>query len=106
MRNAVAIKPGKIDRSPTGTGVSARLAVLRARGIMQVGDRLLMSSIIDSCFTGKIHADTDIAGTPAIVPEISGRAWITGTHQHMLDPNDPWPHGYRVADTWPMPGRD
>jgi proline racemase len=101
MRNAVVVKPGKIDRSPTGTGVSARLAVLRAKGVMSVGDRLTMSSIIDSQFVGAIDADTQINDTPAIYPKITGRAWITGTHQHMLDPDDPWPGGYRVADTWP-----
>ena len=101
MRNAVAIRPGKIDRSPTGTGLSARLAVLRAKGIMEIGQRLKMSSIIDSLFIGEIDADTELAGRPAIYPKITGRAWITGTHQHMLDPDDPWPEGYRVADTWP-----
>ena len=99
--NAVVVRPGKIDRSPTGTGCSARMAVLRARGLMQAGDRYLARSIIGSSFDCRIAADTKIAGRPAIVPVISGRAWITGTHQHMLDPSDPWPAGYRLADTWP-----
>ena len=102
--NAVVVRPGKIDRSPTGTGCSARMAVLRARGLMQVGDRYLARSIIGSTFDCRIAADTRIAGRPAIVPVISGRAWITGTHQHMLDPGDPWPAGYRLADTWPKLG--
>lgn len=102
MRNAVVIEPGKIDRSPTGTGLSARLALLRAKGVMQVGDKLIMRSIIDSQFIGEIDADTVVNGTPAIYPKITGRAWITGTHQHLLDPDDPWPTGYRVADTWPV----
>ena len=106
MRNAVVVDPGKVDRSPTGTGVSARMAVMRARGDMAVGDRLEMRSIIDSCFVGQIVADTELVGldgtvSPAIVPTVSGRAWITGIHQHMLDPDDPWPDGYRLADTWP-----
>ena len=99
--NAVVVRPGKIDRSPTGTGCSARMAVLRARGLMQVGDRYLARSTIGSTFDCRIAADTTIMGRPAIVPVISGRGWITGTHQHMLDPGDPWPAGYRLADTWP-----
>ena len=99
--NAVAIQPGKIDRSPTGTGVSARMAVMRARGEMQVGDRYLARSIIGSEFLGRIEADTTLAGKAAIIPSISGRAWISGTRIDMLDPADPWPAGYRLSDTWP-----
>jgi proline racemase len=99
--NAVAIQPGKIDRSPTGTGASARMAVLRARGEMQVGDRYVARSIIGSEFLGCIEADTTLGGRPAIIPSISGRAWITGTRVEMLDPADPWPSGYRLSDTWP-----
>ncbi len=103
MTNAVTIDPGKIDRSPTGTGLSARMALLRARGEMAVGDQLTMRSIIGSQFDGQILADTEVAGTRAIIPSISGRAWITGTRQITVDPGDPWPTGYRIADTWPMP---
>lgn len=99
--NAVAIQPGKIDRSPTGTGASARMAVMRARGEMQVGDRYLARSIIGSEFLGRIEADTTLGGKPAIIPSISGRAWISGTRIEMLDPADPWPAGYRLSDTWP-----
>lgn len=99
--NAVVVRPGKIDRSPTGTGCSARMAVLAARGRMKVGDLYSARSIIGSRFDCRIAAVTDVAGRPAIVPEISGRAWITGTHQHMLEPTDPWPAGYRLSDTWP-----
>ena len=99
-RNAVTIQPGKVDRSPTGTALSARMALLHARGLMKVGDRLITTSIIDSSFEGRIVAETRLGNTAAIVPEISGRAWITGTHQHMLDPDDPWPGGYRLKDTW------
>jgi proline racemase len=99
--NAVAIRPGKIDRSPTGTGCSARMAVLHARGRMKAGDRYVARSILDSVFDCRIVEATTIGGRPAIVPEISGQAWITGTHQHMLDPTDPWPRGYRLSDTWP-----
>lgn len=99
--NTVAIRPGKLDRSPTGTGVSARLAVLHARGLIEDGMTYRARSIIGSEFTGRIVRTTTVGDVPAIVPAVSGRAWITGTHQHMLDPDDPWPHGYRVGDTWP-----
>lgn len=102
--NAVAIQPGKIDRSPTGTGASARMAVLRAKGEMAVGDSYVARSIIGSEFTGRITADTTLAGKPAIIPSITGRAWITGTRTDMLDPADPWPAGYRLSDTWPRIG--
>jgi proline racemase len=99
--NAVAIQPGKIDRSPTGTGASARMAVMRTKGEMQVGDSYLARSIIGSEFLGRIESDTTLAGRSAIVPSISGRAWISGTRVEMLDPTDPWPSGYRLSDTWP-----
>jgi proline racemase len=100
-RHAVAIRPGKIDRSPTGTGVSARLAVLHARRQINVGQRLVASSIIDSTFVGRIESETAIGQTPAIIPSIEGRAWTTGRREIWCDPDDPWPEGYRVADTWP-----
>ncbi|MCL4067189.1 proline racemase family protein [Pseudomonas sp. GX19020] len=97
---AVAIRPGKVDRSPTGTALSARMAVLHARGQMSEADRLTTVSLIGSEFQGRILGTSDLAGTPAIRPEISGRGWVTGIHQHMLDPTDPWPGGYRLSDTW------
>jgi len=99
--SAVAIQPGKIDRSPTGTAVSARMALLHASGEMAEGESFTARSIIGSEFTGRIAGLTTVGQIPAIIPEISGRGWITGTHQHMLDPSDPWPEGYRLSDTWP-----
>ncbi len=100
--NAVVIQPGKIDRSPTGTGCSARMAVLHARGEMAVGDRYLARSLIGSEFQCRISEHTTTTGgKPAIIPEISGRAWITGTRTEMLDSDDPWPEGYKLSDTWP-----
>ena len=99
--NAVVIQPGKIDRSPTGTGCSARMAVLHARGQMAVGDAFTGRSIIGSEFACRIEAATMLAGRPAIIPSISGRGWITGIRQELLDPDDPWPDGYRLSDTWP-----
>ncbi|ASY66982.1 2-methylaconitate racemase (plasmid) [Sinorhizobium sojae CCBAU 05684] len=97
---AVAIQPGKVDRSPTGTALSARMAVLKARGKMAEGEQLTAVSLIGSTFSGRIVGTTTVGDRPAILPEISGRAWITGMHQHMLDPSDPWPEGYRLTDTW------
>ncbi|ARB30476.1 trans-3-hydroxy-L-proline dehydratase [Pseudomonas tolaasii] len=99
--NAVVIRPGKIDRSPCGTGCSARMAVLHAKGELAVGETFIGRSIIGSEFHCRIDSATDLAGRPAIVPIISGRAWITGTAQLMLDPSDPYPEGYQLSDTWP-----
>lgn len=101
-KSVVSLQPGKLDRSPTGTAVSARMALLHAKGQMAVGDRLTGVSIIGSEFHGRILGTTRVGSLDAIRPEISGRAWVTGLHQHMLDPSDPWPGGYKVADTWPM----
>lgn len=98
LQSTSVIDPGKLDRSPTGTGVSARLALLHAQGRAGVGTQLLMRSVIGSEFIGRI---TDVTADGAVVPEISGRAWITGVTHHLVDPTDPWPTGYRVADTWP-----
>ena len=103
-RNAVAIRPGKIDRSPTGTGCSARMAVLQARGELAVGAPFRGVSILDSVFDCRIDALTQVAERPAIIPSIQGRAWLTGTRQLWLDPDDPWPEGYRLSDTWPKDG--
>lgn len=97
---AVAIQPGKIDRSPTGTALSARMAILHAQGRMTLDQTLTAKSLIGSTFQGRILGQTTVGNTPAILPEISGRGWITGIHQHMLDPSDPWPEGYKLTDTW------
>ena len=101
-RNACAIKPGKIDRSPTGTGCSAFLALLHERGEIDVGQRYVGRSIIDSRFECSIVETTRVGSRPAVIPAITGRAWVYGTSQYYLDPRDPWPAGYRVSDTWPM----
>jgi|TARA_B110001469_G_scaffold116962_1_gene122535 proline racemase len=100
-RNSVVIDPGKLDRSPCGTGCSARMAVLNAKGEMKKGDRMIGRSIIDSRFDCAIVDEVNIGNKNAIIPSIRGRAWITGTHQLMLDSDDPWPQGYRLTDTWP-----
>ena len=98
--NTVAIDPGKLDRSPCGTGASARMAVLHARGHLKVGEAFIGRSILGSRFICRIKRETEVAGVKAVVPAIRGRAWITGTQQLMLDPDDPFPEGYRLSDTW------
>jgi proline racemase len=77
------------------------MAVLHARGQMAIGETYLARSIIGSEFRCSIDAVTKVGDLDAIHPLISGRAWVTGTHQLMLDPSDPWPGGYRLSDTWP-----
>jgi proline racemase len=94
-RHAMAIHPGWFDRSPCGTGTSARMAELWARGELAVGDEFTNESFIGSRFTGRILRETTVAGRPAIVPAITGRAWITGMGQYLLDPTDPFPSGFR-----------
>lgn len=100
-RNTVVIKPAKLDRSPCGTGTSARLAILHAKGQIGVGETFVSRSIIGSEFEARIEREVDLSGRRAIVPRVAGTAWITGIHQHMLDPADPWPTGYKLGDTWP-----
>jgi proline racemase len=99
-RNTCIIAPGRSDRSPTGTGLSARLAALAARGLLKPGDRYDHTSLIGSRFEGRIVAPAQAGDLPAIIPAIRGRAWITGFHSYVVDPRDPYPAGYRVADTW------
>lgn len=103
-RNTCIVAPGRSDRSPTGTGLSARLAALHARGLMRTGDWMVHESLIGSRFRGRIVRETTVGGRTAIVPAIEGRAWITGFHQYVLDRDDPWPQGYVLADTWGVSG--
>ncbi|HVG67880.1 MAG TPA: proline racemase family protein [Gaiellales bacterium] len=105
-RNAVVIAPGRLDRSATGTGLSARMAALHARGLMRVGDAMTHASPIGSTFDGRIVSETEVGGRPAIVPAIRGSAWITGISQLVIDPDDPYPEGYVLADTWGVSGLD
>jgi proline racemase len=93
-RNAVVVAPAGLDRSPCGTGTSARLANLHARGRLRVGEGFGHESIIGSLFTGRIAGLTQVAGTAAVVPEITGRAWMTGRSTLTLDPSDPFPGGF------------
>lgn len=100
-RNAVIVSPGRIDRSPCGTGTSARLAVMHARGQIAVGETFVHESIIGTEFIGRVLTETTCAGLSAIRPAITGQAWITAFHNYVLDPTDPFPTGFRLGDTWP-----
>ena len=98
-RNAVVIAPGRLDRSATGTGLSARMAVLHAQGKMRVGDAMTLASVLGTTFDGRIVEERPLG----IVPAIRGSAWITGITHVTLDPTDPFPEGYLLSDTWPGP---
>jgi trans-L-3-hydroxyproline dehydratase len=100
-RNAVVVAPGRLDRSATGTGLSARMAALHARGLMHVGDAMTHASVLGTTFDGRILDETTVGGRPAIVPAIRGSAWVTGITQVLVDPSDPFPEGYLLTDTWP-----
>jgi trans-L-3-hydroxyproline dehydratase len=100
-KNAVVVSPGRLDRSATGTGLSARMAALHARGLMHAGDEMTHASVLGTTFDGRIVDETTLAGRPAIVPAIRGSAWITGITQVTVDPTDPFPEGYVLPDTWP-----
>lgn len=100
LLGATVLPPGRLDRSPCGTGNSARLAVRHARGEAKVGDRALARSVIRSRFDVGFLGLTKVAGRDAVLPEITGRGWIHGLHQVGVDPSDPYPQGYLLADIW------
>jgi len=94
-RHAMAIYPGWFDRSPCGTGTSARMAELWARGELALDQDFVNESFIGSRFTGRLVRETTVAGIAAVVPTITGRAWVTGIGQYLLDPADPFPTGFQ-----------
>jgi len=94
---ATSIHPGWLDRSPCGTGTSARMAQLWARGELELGADFVNQSVIGTRFTGRLIEETDVAGVPAVVPTITGRAWITGMGQYLLDASDPFPAGFALS---------
>ena len=96
-RAATAIHPGWVDRSPCGTGTCARMAALHARGLLALGQPYVHESIIGTRFVGRLLEQVRVGGCPAVVPEISGRAWITGKAEYRLDPSDPFPEGFVIA---------
>jgi proline racemase len=93
-RGATSIHPGWLDRSPCGTGTSARMAALHARGRLALGEPWVNESVIGTRFTGRLVGETSVGDFPAVVPEITGRAWITGRAEYVLAPDDPFPTGF------------
>ena len=99
-RNAVVVSPGRLDRSPCGTGTSARLAVMHARDEIAVGEPFVHESIIGGRFDARIEDLTTVASVPAVIPSVAGQAYLTDVSQIGLDPADPFPQGYTLSDTW------
>ena len=95
-RNATSIHPGWLDRSPCGTGTCARMAALHARGELALGDEFVNESVIGTRFVGRLVGETEVGGVPAVVPEVTGRAWITAMGQYLLDERDPFPAGFAL----------
>ncbi|HEX5829027.1 MAG TPA: proline racemase family protein [Candidatus Limnocylindrales bacterium] len=95
-RHAMAIHPGWFDRSPCGTGTSARMAQLHAKGLLPLDQDFRNDSFIGTTFIGRLVEETMVGGRPAVVPTVTGRAWVTGTAQYMLDPRDPFPEGFEL----------
>jgi proline racemase len=91
---------GALDRSPCGTGTSARMACLYARGQLSLGQPFVHQGVLGTTFTGMLHSCTTVGDLPAVVPSVEGRGWITGLSTHMLDRDDPFPQGYTVGDIW------
>ena len=112
MRNVVTVSTGEldwskpatwtgaIDRSPCGTGTSARMAVLHAKGQLGIGEDFRHEGILGTVFTGRLLEETRVGDRSAVVPQITGTAWITGFASYVVDPTDPFPEGYTVGDIW------
>ena len=97
---ATVLPPGRLDRSPCGTGNAARLAVRHARGQAKVGEEKTARSVIGGRFAVRFNGETEVGGRPAVLAQVSGRAWIHGIHHIGVDPSDPHPLGYCLSDTW------
>jgi proline racemase len=91
---------GAVDRSPCGTGTCARMAALHAKGKLPLHQDFVHEGILGTLFTGRLIEETSIAGRPAVVPTLTGRAWITGFAQYVVDAEDPFPNGFTVGDIW------
>jgi proline racemase len=112
MRNVVVVSTGNldwdrpdtwtgaVDRSPCGTGTCAKMATLHARGVLPLNRQFRHEGILGTVFVGRLVREDQVAGRPAVVPTISGRAFVTGHARYVLDPDDPFPEGYTVGDIW------
>ncbi len=100
-KNTVIVSPGRHDRSPCGTGTTARLAIMHAKGQIGVAEDFVHESLIGTKFTGRITGEGRMGATKTVDINITGRGWITAFHNYVLDPTDPFPLGFRVGDQWP-----
>lgn len=99
-RTCTTLPPGRVDRSPCGTGSSANLATLDARGLVEIGDELTSRSTINGEFKIEMRGRTKVGDRPAVLPRVTGRAWIYGIQQLGVDPDDPLSAGFMLSDTW------
>jgi proline racemase len=111
-RNAVVVSTGKLDwerpatwtgaldRSPCGTGTCAKMAALHAKGMLGLGQDFVHEGILGTVFTGRLLEETRVGPYRAVVPTLSGQAWITGFAHYVVDPEDPFPEGFTVGDIW------
>jgi proline racemase len=100
IRTCTTLKPGRVDRSPCGTGSSANLAVSFARGLIKVGDRRVSRSTIGGEFVAEAIGETMVGGYRAVLPRITGSAWVYGREQLRMDAGDPFPTGFALSDSW------
>jgi proline racemase len=100
IRTCTTLKPGRVDRSPCGTGSSANLAVAFARGDIKLGDKRLSRSIIGGEFIAEAIGETRVGNKPAVLPRITGQAWVYGREELRIDPRDPFPSGFALSDSW------
>jgi len=96
LRNVVVFGQGQVDRSPCGTGTSAKLATLHAKGKLKQGEKFVYESIASTLFTGEIVGTTKVGDYDAVIPQITGSAYITGFCQYVIDEDDPVKHGFRL----------
>jgi len=100
VRTCTTLKPGRVDRSPCGTGSSANLAVLHAKGLVKVGDSRISRSIIGGTFKAEAIGEAAVGNLKAVLPRITGEAWVYGREELRIDPADPFPRGFALSDTW------
>lgn len=112
MKNCVTVSTGQfdwnkpstwtgvIDRSPCGTGTCARMATLHARGKLKLNEDFVHEGILGTTFTGRLIEETKVGSYPAVIPTLTGQAWITGFASYVVDPSDPFPEGFTVGDIW------
>src|SRR5262249_13404706 len=100
VRTCTTLKPGRVDRSPCGTGSSANLAVLHARGQAKVGDKRRSRSIIGGEFAAEIIGETQVGDRIAVLPRLTGQAWIYGVEELRIDASDPFARGFALSDSW------